>query len=210
MRALLLCLMLSNLSLAEKGPWRAEFKRVETSDPAMPILSKWQAGVIERYRKDGQTQPDFGPWLEIPSESLRRLFPDLRFITIHWDEVSVPGAAEDLVSRAGDLFVILAVNSTKQTTQELFGCGNYEEFGSLLSERGATIKSPEDATLVWNAFCDLHQKHWKDQGITRIDDTTWHLGVITIDRFHYYYRVDLDSEHKVIRGKLHADEIKPK
>ena len=187
-----------------------EFKSVDSTDPATPTLDRWQAGVVERYRKGGHTQPHFGPWLEIPSESLRRLFPDLRFITIHWNEVAIPGTTEKFASRAYGLFVILAVDSSKQTTQEFFGYGNYEEFGSLLSRHDITINSPDDATLVWNSFCDLHQKHWKDQGIERIDDRTWHLGVITIDRFHYYYRVDLDSDHKVVHGKLHADEIKPK
>jgi hypothetical protein len=104
----------------------------------------------------------------------------------------------------------LAVNAGKRTTQEFFGYGNYEEFGTLLSQQGVTIRSSEEASLVWSAFCDLHQKHWKDQEIQKIDDRTWHLGAKTIDRFHYYYRVDLDQEHKVIRGKLFADEIKPK
>ena len=210
MRTLLLYSMLSSIALAEKGPWRAEFKRVDPSDSVTPTLNQWQAEVIERYRKSGHTQPQFGPWLEIPSESLRRLFPDLRFITIHWNEVAAPGTTEKFASRAGDLFVVLADKSAKQTTLEFFGYGNYEEFGSLLSQHGIAINSPDDATLVWNAFCDLHQKHWKDQGIEKIDDRTWHLGVITIDRFHYYYQVDLDSDNKITHGKLHADEIKAK
>lgn len=209
-RALLFYLIFSSVALASKGPWIAEFKRVDPTDPAAATLGQWQAGVVEAYRKGGHTLPQFGPWLEIPSESLHRLFPDLRFMTIHWDEVAVPGSTGKSVSRGGDWFVMLAVNSAKRTTEEFSGYGNYEEFGALLSRHGIVINSPADAALVWNAFCDLHQKDWKDQGIEKIDDRTWHLGVITIDRFHYYYRVDLDSDHRITHGILHADEIKPK
>jgi hypothetical protein len=64
--------------------------------------------------------------------------------------------------------------------------------------------------LVWDGFCDLHQKHWKDHGIEMKDQRRWHLGVITLGDFHYYYEVLLDDEGKVVSGKLHADKIKTK
>jgi len=199
--------MASSLALAGDGPWRTEFKRIDPTDPVMPLLTEWQSKLIEAYRKNGNIQSQFGPLQEISSESLPRLFPGLRFIAIHWDETPVPGNTKKL-SMAYDLYTILAVDSIKKTTREFYGYGNYEEFGILLSDYGITINSHADAKLVWNAFCDLHQKQWKNQDIQRIDDTTWHLGAVTIDRFHYYYQVDLDSSHKVIRGKLHADRIK--
>ena len=81
--------------------------------------------------------------------------------------------------------------------------------GGWLEERnGVKIESEKDARLVWDAFCDLHQKRWKNQGIKKIDSSTWHLGVITIDDFHYYYRVVLNADGIVQNAKLHAEEIK--
>jgi hypothetical protein len=48
-------------------------------------------------------------------------------------------------------------------------------------------------------------KHWHKQNSEKINDRLWHLGSVTIDKFHYYYQVDLDADHKVLRGKLKAD-----
>jgi hypothetical protein len=67
------------------------------------------------------------------------------------------------------------------------------------------ILTKADAKKVWAAFCDLHQKHWRDQEIVRVDKSTWHLGA-TEDSHHtrYYYEVVLDPDGKVLKGKLHA------
>lgn len=216
MRTLFLWLTLATLAFADNGPWSAELVKVDPADPVMATLGKWQHAASESYRKGGHTLAQFGPWMEIPSPSLRQLFPELRFITIYWDEAPAPGndASRDIAlraSRAFGLFIILAVDQGKGTTQEFSGYGNYEEFGTLLAEQRIQIDSPAQATLVWNAFCDLHQKHWKNQTQhERIDEHTWHLSVNTIDRFKYYYQVELDAKHTVVRAKLIADKVSAK
>jgi hypothetical protein len=119
----------------------------------------------------------------------------------------VPGQEK----RAGALpqgnAVTLICNSNGKLVREIDHYGNYEPFGEFLAANRVTIRSPEDAKLVWEAFCDLHQKHWKDQRAIKISDTVWHLGDTTIGNFHYYYQIILDADQTVVSAKLHADDL---
>jgi hypothetical protein len=194
--------------LASQEPYRSRTRRVTMDDPAQDILQDWKKETKARYNKQGLIRPDFGPWSEIESKPLQKLFPSHRFFTISWNEMPIDPDKGDTVGRAFGLYVTLAVDQNSGKKSEHFGFGNYEKFGTLLKHNSISIRTQEDARLVWDAFCDLHKKHWKNQGIKRIDSATWHLGVITIDDFHYYYRVTLDAQGVVQDAKLHADKVR--
>jgi hypothetical protein len=212
MKTLAILLLLCCVSLlAADGPFRTKFLKVPEDDPIQPTLNAWKEKVTKRYAETCYSRPAFGSWSEIPSDSLKTLFPEHRFFTIHWNEMPIEEGKDDkLVSRAYGLYVTLACRKDKAEWIEIFGFGNYEEYGRLLAQENVILSTEEQARVIWEGFCDLHQKHWKDQGIERKDDTIWHLGVITIRDFHYYYRVNVDELGKVISGKLHADKIESK
>lgn len=211
MKTLALVLIFASSLLAAEGPYRAKLLKVTDDDPIHDTLSAWKEKTKERYAKSGDSRPEFDSWSEIPSESLKTLFPEYSFFTVHWNEMPTEkGKGEKLVSRAYGLYVTLACNKSEGEWSELFGYGNYEEYGRLLTKEKVTLQSKEKARIVWNGFCDLHQKHWKDQGIERKSESVWHLGVITIDDFHYYYRVEVSEEGEILSAKLHADKIETK
>jgi len=63
-----------------------------------------------------------------------------------------------------------------------------------------------DAQLVWAGFCDLHQKHWKDQKAIKVSETLWHLGDKTTNGVHYYYEVILDAQQRIQSARLHSND----
>lgn len=196
--------------LAAEGPYRAKFIEVAESDPIYRTLTTWKEKVTNKYSKSGYSRPEFGSWSEIPSESLKSLFPEFRFFTIHWNEVPIKERKnEEPASRAYGLYIMLACRIDREEWTELFGYGNYEEYGRLLARERVTLNTDEQARMIWDGFCDLHQKHWRNQGFERKSDTVWHLGMTIIDDVYYYYRVDVDTAGKVQAAKLHADKLKP-
>ena len=179
---------------------------VRDRDPSLPTLLEWQRKIEASYAKDGRIRPDFGSWSELPFDTLKRLFPGLRFFTNAWLERAVPGKGR--VSGLGGGEYTLVCDSKGKLVAEIYHYGNYESFGEILATNKIALRSPEDAKLVWDAFCDVHQKHWKDQPAIRVSDTVWHLGDTTIERFHYYYEVRLNDDQTVRSAKLHAVETK--
>jgi len=180
---------------------------VEESDPATPALKQWKQTLAAKYKKGGIIVPDFSSSYELPSQSLKTLFPDKRFFAMSWCERPAEGKEKEAIGLAFCLGTTLVCDAEEKVIKEVFHTGNYEAFGELLSAEKVTIRNNRDAKIVWEAFCDLHQKHWKDQGIERKKDGVWHLGVTTTDDFHYYYQVKLDKQGAVMAGKLHADKI---
>ncbi len=173
----------------------------------MPALAKWQQDIIAKYAKTAIAEPLFASWHELPFATLKKLFPERRFFTNAWMERPVPGKEKEAIGLGGGEYTLICDRNGKLVS-EIYHYGNYDPYGSLLAANKVSIRSPEDAKLVWDAFCDLHQKHWKDQPAIQVSDTVWHLGDKTIDRFHYYYEVRLTNEHIVESARLHADEIK--
>jgi hypothetical protein len=186
----------------------SSLKSVSTNDVAFPCLKTWQSETLSRYQKDGLIEPKFSLWSEIETEPLRTLFPQYRFFTVSWDEIPGPSAGAKQVGMAFGLYVILAVGTQTNNISSFFGHGNYEEFGRFLNENKVRIRTEKDARTVWTAFCDFHQKRWENQGIERKTANIWHLGVIRIDKFLYYYEVIVDGDGGVQNAKLHADAVK--
>jgi hypothetical protein len=171
----------------------------------MPTLREWQRKVEADYFRSNYAKPEFASWHEIPASSLANLFPDLRFFTTSWSERPIPGK-ERAAAFAWGLGVTLICTADGKLVRSVGHHGNYEEFGEFLAVEKIAIHSAGDAKRVWDAYCDLHQKHWKDQTAIKVSDTVWHLGKTTVSGAHYYYEVKLDSAQTVVSAKLHADD----
>jgi hypothetical protein len=196
------------LSVASAQIRWGQLTKVSDSDSAAPALKEWQQSVESKYRQGGVAVPTFSSWFVLSFDSLKTLFPQHRFFAVSWSERPAPGKEKEAIGLAFGLEATLVCNAAGKTIKEVHHTGNYEAFGELLNDAKVAIRTSDDAKLVWNAFCDIHQKHWQEQPAIKIDNKTWHLGDVTIDRFHYYYRVLLDDESRVVSAKLHADEIK--
>ena len=185
--------------------------RVLESDSVFPALKEWQHDADARYQQGGMVIPTFSPWFELPFDSLTTLLPRHRFFAISWSEKAAPGKEEEAIGLAMFLSKTIVCDAEGKILKALHHTGNYEAFGELLHAANVSIRTANDAKLVWNAFCDSHQRHWHKNPATRVDEKTWHLGNTTIGKFHYYYEVVLDDDSRVLSAKLHADEkSKPK
>jgi hypothetical protein len=196
------------LSVANAQMRLDQLTKVEDSDPAVPALKEWQKSIEAKYRQGGVIVPSFSSWFVLSFDSLKSLFPQHRFFAVSWSERPAPGKEKEAIGLAFGLETTLVCDAAGKIIKEVHHTGNYEAFGELLNAAKVAIRTNDDAKLVWNAFCDIHQKHWQKQPAIKIDDKTWHLGAVTNDRFHYYYEVLLDNEDRVVSAKLHADEIK--
>lgn len=196
------------LALAASMAWgqvrTSSLPVVQQADTIRPTLDAWRKALQTRYEQGGLIQPRFSQWFEIRSDELKTLFPNYRFAVITWDEMEHPQAPRKIVGRAFGLHTTLAIDSVTGKVTEFFGYGNYEPFGAFLSERSVQFVAEGDARRVWVAFCQIHQMHWQDYGIVHPEKSIWHLGVKDIDDYRYYYEVNLDSDNKVVKGKLHA------
>ena len=186
--------------------WDA-LKPVAADDITMPALRAWQQKVVENYSKNGIAEAHFSSWAELPFPSLKKLFPGLRFFTASWDERPAPGKEKQALGLGGGEYTLIC-SADGKLAKEIYHYGNYDPYGDFLATKKVSIRSPEDAKLVWDGFCDLHQKHWQDQSAIKISDTIWHLGNKTIDGVHYYYEVVLDAAQTITSARLHADDPK--
>jgi hypothetical protein len=180
---------------------------VAADDIAMPALRDWQQKIVENHNKQGVIRPEFLAWSELPFPSLKKLFPGLRFFTTSWSERAAPGKEKEAISLALGLEVTLACSPEGKFLNQFFQGGDYVPFGEFLAARKISIRSPEDAQLVWEAFCDLHQRHLKDHPTRKVSETAWHLGGHTIDKVHYYYEVLLDDDRVVKSASLRAHPV---
>ncbi len=208
MRRLLTVTAALTLSVASAQNRWDQLTKVADSDSAAPALKEWQQGVETKYWQDGVVVPIFSSWFVLSFDSLKTLFPEYRFFAVSWSERPAPGKEREAIGLAFGLETTLVCDATGKAIKEVHHTGNYEAFGELLNAAKVAIRTDDDARLVWKAFCDIHQKHWQKQPAIKINDKTWHLGDVTIDRFHYYYEVILDKDFRVISARLHADEIK--
>jgi hypothetical protein len=206
-RLLAIATVLTLCAASAQTRWDQLAKVVDT-DLAAPALNEWQQSVEGKYRQGGVVVPTFSSWFVLSFDSLKTLFPQHRFFAVSWSEKPAPGKEKEAIGLAFGLEATLVCDATGKTIKEFHHSGNYEALGEFLNAAKVAIRTNDDAKLVWNAFCDIHQKHWQKQPAIKVDDKTWHLGDVTINRFHYYYKVLLDDESRVVSAKLHADEIK--
>ena len=145
----------------------------------------------------------FGEWRELRSDAAHKLLPQYRVFAIAWRDRS---EAQDISVPWGGS-VTLALRRDGSEFSELQDTGNYEEYGRLLAKNGVLLRNSEDGKLIWDGFCDLHHKQWREQKIERKDDQTWHLGVITIDRLRDHDEVKLDASLKVVSAILRSEAV---
>lgn len=182
---------------------------VPQSDPIYAALVAHRNRIEKAYEDGKSALPSFSEWLQVRSPAAERLFPSLRFAAITWSERAHPALKGRYVGLADGLQTTVGVATTNRAVQvELSGFGNYEEFGRLLATNRVRLQNATDARTVWEAFCELHFKHWQDQPAVKMSDSVWHLGTVTIDRFHYYFEVVLDHQQTVQSGKLYAKAMK--
>ena len=207
MRSLITIATILSLGAASAQIRWEKLSVVADSDPAAPTLKEWQQSVEADYKKDGLIIPTFSSWAELPFDSLKTLFPGHRFFAASLIERHAPGKEKEVMGLGG-LETTLVCDAKGKLLKEVHHTGNYEAFGELLHSAKVVIRTADDGKLVWGAFCDIHQRHWKDQPAIKIDDRKWHLGDETIERFHYYYEVLLDADFRVKSATLCADEIR--
>lgn len=201
-------LLIATLSACLSGcSGEPDLASIAADDPIRPVLHEWGKKTVNRYAVSNHTKPSFlRPWTELHSKALTELFPDHRFLCISWDEKPVwKWVGDQRVSRALQLSITLAYKRDTGAWSEIPGSGNYEPYGRLLAQQKVELKTDAQAKLIWEGFCDLHQKHWRDQGIEQRSDRLWHLGVITIEGIRYYYQVDVDESGKVLSARLHSE-----
>ena len=205
MKLLTLILLLGASVLSAQIRWEA-VKPVPADDIALPALRSWQEKITEGYRKNGSAGAQFSTWAELPFPSLKKLFPELRFFAVSWSELPTPGVNKPF-SLALGMEYTLVCDANGKIVKEISHYGNYEPYGELLAAEKVSIRSSDDAKLVWEGFTDLHQKHWKDNPAVKVSDTIWHLGDKTIRDVRYYYEVVLDAAQTIVSAKLHADHL---
>ncbi len=122
-------------------------------------------------------------------------------------ERPAPGKEKQALGLGGGEYTLIC-DPDGELVAEIYHYGNYDSYGDFLAAKKISIRSPQDAKLVWEGFCDLYQKHWKDNPAIKVSETVWHLGDNTIDGVHYYYEFVLDSSQLVTSARLHADDPK--
>lgn len=182
--ALTLLLLLAALVSLAVGQIRFE-QAVEVSkdDPIYPFLAEYQATVGAAYKKNPTVRPVFSSWIRVDSPAAARLFPQLRFASVSLSEMPDPKAGKPPVGLAYRIETTLAVNlTTKRTEATLPANGNYEAFGKMLVDRGVPLRDEADANTIWEAFCELHHRHWKDYPAKKVSASEWHLGLFRDDQ----------------------------
>jgi hypothetical protein len=176
----------------------AEPRTIESDDPNKPAVEAKIEAIRAGQKAGGHSEARFSQVAEVVTPTLQSVFPGCRFYFVQWFMVPAPTAAatREAVARAGGLAVTFVIDKDKELT-ELYGSGNLEEFGRLLAKRQAVIKSDEDASLVWSAFCDAYRKQWKARAPRQISETQWALGEAEIGGTRYWYEVRLSPDLRV-------------
>lgn len=195
-------------------PWQLDdwnTKRLLPGNPDKPLIDAEVAELIGRYEKSDYARANVTEPVQLQTGVLHHLFPRHRFYLIGWGEKAVEG--KKAVGLAMGLYYAFIVGPNNQITR-LSGFGNFEEYGQFLSKNGIRLRSAEDARELWLAFCDIHQHEWHSRDLKRISAAEWHLGLYETDepmwerQHHYWYRVILDADQKVISAKMMFEDIK--
>jgi len=177
MKAAFLTLLILGLQIRYDGA-----TPVAHDDAIYPLLAQHQASIERKYKAGGYTFAEFSQWIHVESPAAAKLFPTLQFASVRWSERANP-AAKKPVAQAIGLEKTLGVDRKKEKIViELYGWGNYVAFGKLLVDHRIKLRDEEDAQLVWNAFCELHHKHWQHYKLQRISEREWRLGIFSYDQ----------------------------
>jgi hypothetical protein len=177
---------------------------IREDDELMPGLKAWEKQVAADYAKQGFAFPEFMPWEEKSSPVLAKLFPRHRFIHGSFAEVALPG--KEVLGLAWFYFTHVFGPDGK-LVKELPHGGDGQPFSELLTAHEVSIRSAEDAMLVWQAHCDARNHAPKDAPATQVSTNTWHLGKTISDGRCYYYVVKLDEKQAVTSFTLKADPV---
>jgi hypothetical protein len=181
---------------------------VDWNNDDYKLLKDHKDKKLRAYATNNIIKPIFSEWMEIPTKPLQELFPDYRFYVIYWNEQLVDKTAKMRVSCAAGLQQTAVIHSKTRKMILFPGFGNYEKYGDFLAKEKIVLCDDGKAKLIWDSFCDLHQKRWKNQGIKKISYNQWHLGITEGSRSKYYYEVNLNDEGYVLNGRLHSVPLK--
>src|ERR1700722_684888 len=141
---------------------------VAKDDPIYPLLAAHRATLQKREEEGKETRSTFRAWMRVDSPATARLFPNLRFYSLRWDMHRHPEAKEPVVL-ALDLETVVAIETTtKRVARELWVYDNHEEFGNLLNDYKVTLRNAAEATLVWDASCDIYGQGSKTAPMKKI------------------------------------------
>lgn len=158
-----------------------------TVTPVNELSAHWNIvqTEIERITRDTPESP-VGNKLEmvgtIEGKAIRSLFPGWAFYALRYSNYIKEGYDGKHVSLAFGLGHTFAVSPYSREGMRLYHYGNYEEYGHLLRETKVAISNARDAKLVWDAFCEIHRKAWKDFTVEKVSETEWKLGVYSYEQ----------------------------
>ncbi|MGJ8724407.1 MAG: hypothetical protein ACSHYB_19635 [Roseibacillus sp.] len=179
--------------------------KVEAKDEVLAPVADWKEQVRTNYGKQGYIVPEFSDAYELPFDSLKKLFPETRFIALSWAERPAPGKEDVMFGRALGLGVTLVFDSENKILKSLSHHGNYTAFGELMKISRVPLRNEGHGDLIWEAFCDIHQNQWKGRKALKIDERTWRLGMNEIEGTRYFYEVDLDESGLVVSSRLNSE-----
>ena len=173
--------------------------RVKDDTPALAALTAVQNGIQSAYDEHKLILPGFSAWYRVNSPSGAILFPGLEFYTISWNENLHPDRPEDspLIGRALGLEKTVAIESKTNKVSD-----DYSGFWNELVERKIAITNRKDAIQIWNAFCEIHHKHWQSSPCRKVSPTEWRLGISSYDQ-----TVAADEKTKTIVTRTHYQKV---
>lgn len=163
-----------------------EIRRITKSDPNSPVGNKIEKiGIID-------------------GNDVRSLFPDWKFYGFEYSNYAKNISDKNAVHLALGLRQTLAVPSDSNSVRNLrlYNWGNYNEYEELLKINKISIRDANDANLVWNAFCEIHRKGWKDYKVEKVSDNEWKLGI-----YEYNQTVSDVNGVKTIVKRTHYSKV---
>lgn len=172
-------------------------------DPITAALAEEQTKIEAKYEVYKFAQPKFESWRRIRSPFAGKLFPKLEFAFITWVEVPHPQAKQRAIGLALGLGQTVAVDhETRQIVWRESLHGNYRDFAKLLVDHQITLQNVADAKRIWDAFCDIHRREWKNHELKKVSSSEWRLGINSYDQ-----TTAVKQGHKVVVTRTHYFQI---
>ena len=162
-------------------PTDTTLHNVDESEANWEIVHKEIQRIVstEEHSPVGNKIEGFG---RIEGKAIESLFPGWKFYAFEYSNYKKEGFTRYPVGLGAYIGHTLAINSTTKETIRLWHSGNYEDYGRLLKENTILIKNADDVRLVWDTFCEIHRKAWKDQKIEKVSESVWKLGNHSYDQ----------------------------
>ncbi len=182
-------------------PWTSgvrddwNFKSVSPDDPNKLIVDEEVKSLVSKYEKGGFATANVADPVKLQTGATKHLFPNYGFYMIGWDEDEAAG--KHVGGLAHGLHYCLAVSAQGAATR-LYGMSDATGYGKFLSDNGITIKSVDDARLIWLALCDIAIVPWHSQDLMQVSPTDWHLGINELDGRLCYFDFKLGTGQKVV------------